>query len=934
MPADPTALVGRTEELATLVAWLGARRLTTVTGPPGVGKTRLAQAAASRWPAGAEVLVCPLAHLRLATDLVAVVAERLAVRSDDGSLPFRADRVAAALGARDGLLLVLDNFEQLEPECARIVAAWASHPRGPAIVITSRHRLALPEEQVLRLTPLSADHATELFVRCAHRVRPDLALEPCAREQIATVVEACEGLPLALELAASRLSVLDLASLGARLGGARESPGRRSAAFAHELLHDVAGVREDRHGSLARAFAWSWELLDSGARGALVACAVFSGGFDLAAAEAVLPAGPGGVDGLQRLVDRSLVVARPDKDGMRFDLLAIVRELVLERAPDDERAAAERRHGDWFAALARGRAAHAGRVELDNLRAALERASQRPDTPPDDLAAMALAIAQHLTHEGRFRQAIAYLELARREGASPRAAFEVSLALGSALGASWQMAAARRELAAASALAGDDLEALARVALEVSRIHWSDSDFGAAWDHELAVLEPLARARPTPAVMAIRAGHALTRSLIGERAAAYRELEPLLRVARHVDDPAIAGLYEMAGLTAFMLGHVERAQAHYRAARAIAERYADHANEAWLRAFEATIRGSGGDLVGAEVGLDRALDALDRHGRAWHIGHVLHLAGDLRIRLERPAEAEALFTRAEGLARAMPHPKLLALLAQSRAIVAWRAGDLDVAARLGVEAQAHLGARRDPEMRAWIDMLRAVIEAARGRNPEARTLLTQATAALEGTGPSATNARAAIAAGALALARGERTEATLALRDALTPARMDGEVTARPPVFRLMWIWLFANELDRRLDADARRDAWANALDPHHAALVLDDDASRARAPGSPDWVDLRARPKVLALWRGLVAANGGRFKTVEDLLALAWPGETMRYEAGRNRVYAGLSELRRRGLEGVLARDGEGYTLAPRLAVVHIPRTLSELAPPTLPQE
>ncbi|WP_149182186.1 BTAD domain-containing putative transcriptional regulator [Streptomyces sp. TRM49041] len=387
-----TSFVGRGAELAALAGDLGERRLVTLLGPGGVGKTRLAleaaDAVAAAWTDG--VWVAELAPVRDGADVPETVLTALGAReairwsADTGQAGGR-DPLAELVErcARRRVLLVLDNCEHVVSAAAHLAQHLLERCPGLTVLATSREPLTVPGETLRPVEPLPAEAALRLLgergaaARAGFEVRddPDACVEICRR---------LDGLPLAIELAAARLRALDPRRIADRLDDR------------FRLLTGGSRTALPRQQTLRAVVDWSWDLLDHHERAVLRRLSVFSGGCAPAQAETVCaaPGNPGPaadtLDHLTSLIDKSLVVAAPAPDGtMRYRLLETVAEYASERLDEaGERDTTELRHLAAYRELARTgdrelrgpRQAAWLRVfeaEHDNVRAALRTAVDR-----------------------------------------------------------------------------------------------------------------------------------------------------------------------------------------------------------------------------------------------------------------------------------------------------------------------------------------------------------------------------------------------------------------------------------------------------------------------------------------------------------------------------------------------------------------------------
>jgi predicted ATPase/class 3 adenylate cyclase len=342
LPEWATRFRGRAEELDRLTARVPLERVVVLTGPGGLGKTRLATQAAQRLLAVFPDGVYFVGLAGIDTDTVDnAIAEGLHVRREP-----RKSLLDSVIGwLRDRrVLLVLDNCERVIPAAQAAVEAVLRQCPSLHILATSRLPLGVPGELRMPLPPLDESAAIELFVDRLVVTTPTFEIE----HHLGSLEELCrrlDGFPLALELAAARCRTLTPGELLLRLE-------RRP-----QLLNDAAGLFEERHRDLDRLIAWSLEELSLSARCVLNRLTVVIGSFNLETGEAVAaghePDDVDVIDALEELVDAGLIVERQSDGELRHRVLEPIRQHVADRLDAPEHAAAARRHGFWFTELAR-----------------------------------------------------------------------------------------------------------------------------------------------------------------------------------------------------------------------------------------------------------------------------------------------------------------------------------------------------------------------------------------------------------------------------------------------------------------------------------------------------------------------------------------------------------------------------------------------------
>jgi predicted ATPase/DNA-binding SARP family transcriptional activator len=530
-PAQTSQLIGRESELAELGSLLEnpAHRLITITGPGGIGKTRLALAAAAEQAEAFShsAAFVPLAGLSSAAFLAPAILSALDVALQGQRDP--RDQLFEYLRGKE-LLLVLDNVEQLlvvdqseNDGIAGLLSAILERASGATLLVTSRERLALAGEWLFDLSGLSYPlgelgdslegySAVQLFMQRAGQVRRQFALAEGEARAVARICRLVEGLPLAIEQAAAALRTRSCIAV--------------ADALESSMMGLASGLRAipERHRSMWATFEHTWRLLSDQERQVFPRLSVFRGGFQEDAAAEVAQASP---QLLAALLDKSLL----RWDGtMRYDMHALVRQYAGEKLEQAEAAEETRRqHATYFLALAEAaelelNGADPGillerlEVEHDNFRAALTWAVAGGSA--EVAARLAAALGWFWDTRGYLSEGRRWLEaalernsalpasarakalamagrLARSQGDHVRATalYEVSLRLWWELGRQERIAETLLDLGSVAVFQGDDAQATARLTGSLGMFRAQDDQQGIAW--ALKELGALANAQGT-----------------------------------------------------------------------------------------------------------------------------------------------------------------------------------------------------------------------------------------------------------------------------------------------------------------------------------------------------------------------------------------------------------------------------------------------------
>ncbi|MEW9552490.1 LuxR C-terminal-related transcriptional regulator [Nonomuraea sp. NPDC050783] len=638
LPVQLTSFVGRRSELAAVRALLDTGRLVTLTGPGGVGKTRLAArlaaAEAARRPDG--VRWAELAAVSDQTRLADLVAARLGVLVDPGQGPIPS--MTAQLRGRRALIC-LDNCEHVIDGAAELAGALLSSCPEVSVLVTSREPLAVPGEVVWRVPPLAPDEALRLFVERGRQVRQRFGLDRAGEAAARVLCSRLDGVPLAVELAAAWLGSLTPQQIEQHLDDRFGL-----------LVRSPRGVAA-RQQTLAASLAWSHDLLGELDRAVFRRLAVFPSGFELDAARAVCAGGTVGrgdvLGSIGRLVDKSLVVAEPRGGASRYLLLETIRAYAADRLREaGEGHLVRDRHLGHFLAFAAGGPGRTADLdawrarlegEYDNLRAALEWGLAAADPGRGRRLAAELAWLWHL--HGHGHEGIAFLRRAIDRAPADRSPLQARLLGGLALVADTtspldlEYDVARQALELATAHGDESLRSQCLSLAAVGRFY---TDFAAAWDLTVEATRSAELAGDELFGHALRALRGMIRQLQDRHDEARPLLESALDGLRHRHRGIASTTLAFLSGGALACGRLPEARRLARQSLDLAEPLGDYLRVGMARGALASAYAASGDVAAATEAMRPLLLLMESAGAAAFVpgmgsalAHVRMASGEL-----------------------------------------------------------------------------------------------------------------------------------------------------------------------------------------------------------------------------------------------------------------------------------------------------------------
>ena len=626
-PVAVDRFFGRTQELAQISAMFNAgARLVTIVGPPGVGKTRLAIEAAARIESSDDegVVFVDLTVTHTAATVPRAIASAVGMFDHTGDSDALLDTVGRQLADRP-VCLLLDNFEHVL-EAARWISRLVTSTHSLHCLATSREALNTEGEHVLFLSPFSSDPDSAIEMFC-DRVRTRVPTAALSAEHGGTIRSVCaciDWLPLAIELAVPLLRVYSLSQLELLLS----SP----------LDHLDAGYRSlpERHKTLERAIAWSYQLLAPHERVFLSQLSVFANGFTCDAVRSVCAGEPKELDRmLASLVDKNLVLRTNAESNKGFSILESTREFCARRSEvRGERLRAADRHARYYRKLAVDAADHLFGPDQIEWMAVLDRAhpnilialERTVDAPK--LLEVVNAIAWYWYRRGHYRLGLEHVEQALARGEQERSVARDralhDLGWFAFLVGDWRRAQFEYVQSLQMCRQVEDRYGESRVLADLGIVTRWLGDGRTGSQYGLEAVE-IARTLESPQLLlgALIREYATTGGEFAETTP-FAELNEAVALATHLGELwSLAHAHNGLGDLHAVVGNLKAARAHYHAALDGFERLGDRFLTGWTYEGLGRVEEQVGDLSAAKLSTYRGLSLFDSLGDELNVGLML-----------------------------------------------------------------------------------------------------------------------------------------------------------------------------------------------------------------------------------------------------------------------------------------------------------------------
>jgi len=770
----PGRFIGRLEEQEALVRLLRAHHLVTLKGPGGAGKTRLScqfgEQMLNHQPPSGGVWFCDLTGAKSQADILQAVAGPLGVNlgEKDGIRD-----IGRALEQRGQTLIILDNFEQIVAHAEDTIGAWLAAAPEAQFLVSSRERLRLPGEQVLELGPLAMVDAIDLFTDRAHAAKDSFDPEGADSEHLEQICTQLDCLPLALELAASRITSMSLADISSRLDDR------------FKLLRRGSRGASPRQATLEGAIGWSWDLLLAWEKAALCQLTAFRGGFFMESAEALLDLhahddAPWAIFAIESLLDKSLIFSQqPDTQPARtrFGMLESIRFFVEAQMDPATQQAVWLRHAqhtvdallpphlDLSTNLPEPDISLLA-MEGENLDAVIERfASTQPE-----LTARAITSLFPLIFHGRpVGDYIATLSgvVDATGPLEPETELRLQFLLGCAQASVDPSEAQRIFQALVTQATAHGAHGMRGIALSrTGRVLTHLGDFDAAEDHLMEALDCLrAHGHHVWEGDALQAlGLLFDES--GEMERAHDHYQQCIELNEELGELRHLGIIKGEfGNFHRKMGRHKEAEACFREGVALAEQVGDHTGAANQLSNLAILHAEQGHLEQAEGMFRRSLDVFRTTGEDRRVGVTMGNLGFIVMKLGRPLEAEDLYLQALAIHKRTRNTSHIGMVLGNIGIMRWEQGKLDEAEAHFQESVGILGSHGMRRIAGYFQSFLGGLIARLDRVDEAETLLKEAVVNLEFVGDPI----------GLALVELHRGQVDLALSRA---ARLSGDTDA------------------------------------------------------------------------------------------------------------------------------------------------------------